>query len=291
MPNVRTDQAGTLNSVRPGLSILVLAMIVLFSTSCHSQKRLARESLVAFNPPPVLLLFPDFIFKTNNKPLDISGLETMTQDQLDSVRYYNSSFLQFVQDSQLVANLADALVYELQQYGFEVFTENELDSFFRIDRPAYVFSLAQAELEEGRETVTESDVFDDTLLYYKQFDLQLVRFNLWYEINPVNSGDEKPVVVFSSFFVQDRLKGRFWRHPLFLDVDYKYRLMEVRLDDVYGLASYAGGKSASYLFDHFFNQVHRSRVRSDSSHIYWHYNRLNNSIRPAGDNKFVPVGE
>ncbi|HRY32717.1 MAG TPA: hypothetical protein P5531_07090 [Bacteroidales bacterium] len=221
----------------------------------------------------------------------MSGLDTLNEDQLDSVRYYNSHFIQYIQDSQLVTGLADALVDELQQYGFDVFIENDLDSFFRMDRPAYVFSLAQAELEEGNEMVTESDVFDDTLLYYKQFDLRFVRLNLWYEINPVNAGEEKPGVYFCSFFVQDRLKGRFWRHPLFLEVDYKYRLLEVRPEDVYGLASYAGGRSASYLFDHFFNRFHRSRVMADSSHAYWHYNRLTNSIRPAGENRFVPAGE
>lgn len=169
-----------------------------------------------------MLLYPEFIFKKNNNTQNISGFAKLTRDQQDSALYYNSKFLQYVNDSVFLSVFINSLKRELQEYGFRVYLEKDLDTFLTLKDTAYVFSLAQLEVEEDTDPVVEEDIFDDTVTYFKKFVLDVVRINTWFELSRLNAEEGKPRVLFSSFFVQDQLKGRFWRHPLILDVKYKY---------------------------------------------------------------------
>ncbi len=212
----------------------------------------------------------------------------MNEESRDSALYYNSKFIQYLNDSDFLSVYVSSLKAELEEYGCKVYNEGQLDTFLTLKETAYVFSAAQVEVEENVDPVVEEAVYDDTLSYYKNFNLRIVRLNSWFELSKLNADTGKPKVLFSSFFIEDRLKGRFWRHPLMMDVKYRYVLNEVKLEDIYGLAEYAGKKNASYLFDYLFNDYYDERYpESLPQQRYWHYNKLDRDISDAGDNKFI----
>ncbi|MCX6272023.1 MAG: hypothetical protein NTU44_12540 [Bacteroidetes bacterium] len=268
----------------------LIMMSLLLSLSCSPQKRLAREAVDNFKPPAVLLLFPDFIFKTNSKTPDISGYASLSNDQKDSVKYFNSKFIRFTEDSTLLRIYYSSMCEELKNLGFKVLKENKLDSFLTLKEPAVVLSMVQAELEETADTALESEVFDDSLYYSRQFILNVVRLNSWFELNRLNTPGDSIKVLFSSFFVGDQVDGNFRRHPLIMDVNFKYRYMEIRLDDVYGLADFSGKKNAGYLFDLLLNNYINTRYPDAfRPGTYWHYNRFNNRLKPTSDDRFTII--
>lgn len=274
--------------IRKAVFTSMLPVILLLTLSCNPQKRLAKETVLNYKTPVVILLFPEFIFKKNSNSQNINGFKDMSQDQQDSALYYNSKFIQYVNDSVFLSVYSKSLKEELKEFGFRVYQEKDLDTFLTMKEPAYVFSIAQLEVEEDIEPVTETDVFDDTVTYYKKFDLALVKVNTWFELSRLNAEDGKPTVLFSTFFVEDQLKGHFWRHPLMLDVSYNYKLKEIRLEDVFGLADFSGRKNASYLFDYLFNNYYQGiATDSISKKRYWHYNRFEKNLRDAEDNRFI----
>ena len=274
--------------VRQLIFFSLLPAALLLTLSCTSQKRLVKQAVLGFNPPAIILMYPEFIFKKNSNTRLIKGFDKMDKDQQDSALYYSSKYIQYIRDSIYLSVYIPSLIEELNQYGFKVYAENQLDTFLTIKEPAYVISIAQVEVDENVDPVVEEDVFDDTLSYYKNFDLKIVRLNTWIELSRMNAEKGKPKVLFSSFFVEDQLNGRFRRHPLLMDVKYKYLLNEVRLEDVFGLADYAGKKNASYLFDYLFNTYYREQhPDSLATQRYWHYNKLTNELRDAGDNRLI----
>lgn len=281
-----------LHFLRQLIIVSLLPAFLFITLSCDSQKRLARQTFLGFKTPSIILLYPEIIFKTNTNSKDIKGFSTMSKDAQDSALYYSSKYIQFIKDSAFLAAYVPSLREELEQYGFKVYSEDQLDTFLTLKENAYVFSLAQVEVEEGVEPITEEDVFDDTLSYSKSFDLNIVRLNSWFELSKLNAEKGKPTVLFSSFFVEDQLKGRFLRHPLVMDVKYRYLLNEVRFEDIFGLATFAAQKNASYLYDYLFNAYYREQhPDSLSQQRYWHYNILNNQLRDAGDNRFSIIDQ
>ncbi|MHC1708106.1 MAG: hypothetical protein AB9842_11395 [Bacteroidales bacterium] len=268
----------------------MILLLVFASLSCSSQKRLARKAILGFQAPSVMVMYPEFIFKRNNNTAEIRGYNEMTENERDSALYYNSKVIQYIRDSIFLSVYIPNLKNELEEYGFKVFTESQLDTFLTLKEPAYVFSLAQLEVEENVEPIVEGKIYDDTLEYYKNFNLKIVRLNSWFELSRLNAEELKPNVLFSSFYVKDLLNGHFWRHPLILDVKYKYMLNEVRLEDVFGLAAFAGKKNASYLFDYLFNLYYKGlNVNNQQDKRYWHYNKLRHELKDAGENRFTLI--
>ncbi len=278
------------SSVNRGLAWFLIVTSGFLSLSCDAQKRAGKEVASRFKPPAVLLMFPDFVFKKNSDSAGIENFARMNGDQKDSALYYGSRYIQYVDDSLLLSCFQSGFTEELRTLGFRVFSENKLDSFLTLGEKAFVLTLVQAELDENVEPFTDSEMFDDTMVYYKRFDLKSITMNSWFEIRQLNAADSNQPVLFSSFFVSDQVKGRFWKKPLIQEVGYKYKHQEVRLEDVFGLAEFSGRKNASYWYDYLLNkEIAIQTGLSDDQRIYWHYNRLRNNLRPAGDDKFVPV--
>src|ERR1035438_4076049 len=99
----------------------------------------------------------------------------------------------------------------------------------------------------------------------------------------------KPVktVLYSTFSGSDGFNGRFYVDPFTYEVRYKFKIDSLKLNDVYELASYAGKKNASYLFDFFLNQYIAFHMPDGQDPMdYYHFNRFRHFITSAGDEKF-----
>ena len=248
---------------------------------------MAKDYLSQNQNRSVLLMHADYVFKTHSKTDSIPGFKKLNQSKKDSALFESSKFAKYLKDSVVLANYMQALDNELNNLGFRVFRENSIDSFLLLKTPAFILNLAQAEIEEYAIPYVDSKVYDDTLKYTRKFGLNAVNLNCWFELTKLNS-DTAAVVLYSTHSASDQVNGRFKRNPLFLEVSYRYTTHFISIDEVNGLISYSGNRDAAYLNDYLLNEELKHEFPADyQPTTYWHYNRIENNLLPAGEWRFV----
>jgi len=272
-------------------AILAILLINLFS--CSIEKKIAREFIKNDSTRTVLVIPPDYIYKTSLKDYEVDNADEMDEWELDSLLYENSIFLKYVVDSVFLDNYYSNYCEELMKLGFRVFEEDSLLKFLQGQPDSYIFQLAQLELEEYIMPIVEKEQFEE-YLYYQVINLNAINVNSWLEISRMNE-EEKKNLFFSSLFLTDELDG-FFRYNYFTgDVKFNYSIDTLLLDEVYQLGELAGYMYASYTFDYLMNLYIDKRVEEEGkqrTNLYFHFDRKRNWLVPAKDDeKFIPMEE
>lgn len=256
--------------------------------SCSVEKKIAREFIESKVNYSFLLLPPDCIYKSNTKVDEIVNADSIDKWDIDSLLLINNLFLQYVSDSIFLENYINGIINELLAYGFDIYFQNSLDTFLFIQNQAYIINIAQIELDEYIMPVNESEIFNDSILYYKNFGLNAVSISSWFEITKLNPKKEGRKVFYISDYVSDCLEGLFVENIFTGEVKYKYSFIEMELEDIYDLSSVLGKKYAGYIFDYLLNEhINRQLPQNTIPRYYFHYNRSNNTIRPASKDRFI----
>ncbi len=233
---------------------------------------------------------PDFVYKTNLKVGDIPGIESLNEYVKDSLLIDKSLYLQYISDSVLLSRYLSSMVNELIEYGINVYTEDNIDTFLQLKEPYYMFNIAQIELEEYIVPIEEKEVFDDTTIFFKTFKLNAVSINSWFEVTRMNTEGNKRKVLYASHYVFDYLKGRFRKHVLTGDVGFKYDQKEIDLEDIYSLADELGKKYAGYIFDYLINEKIKEKLpEGTKSDKYYHYDRKTRTLKQAYKERFTEL--
>ena len=233
--------------ILPGIFLLV------FLSSCSLERKLAQGFIN--NPPPISiqLFSPEGLLKYSHKGELIPGFDSLSSSRQDSALYYNSQFLQFIDDSIYLENYVNSFIDELRSLGFNVFVEESIDTFLKNQPQSYLLSMVQVQLDEYRFPLEDSASFGDST-FYKNFFLNAVDASSWFEISKMNTVKPVKTVLRSTFPASDGFAGRFLLNGFSSDVVYKYKIDSLNLKDIYDLATYTGRKHANYLFDYFMNQ-------------------------------------
>ena len=128
------------------LALCVLGLLIV--TSCNPEKKLAK--IYVNNRPigQVLVFKPNMLYKYNLKT-DSLDVNKLTEEEKDSVLWFTSDFIQYIDDSTFIDNYFKGYLYGLQQYGIKTYTEENMDDFFaNPDSGSIVVNIAQIELEE-----------------------------------------------------------------------------------------------------------------------------------------------
>jgi len=279
-----------INRISP--AILIIAMLLAIM-ACSVERKFAREFIKNDSTRSVLVIPPDYLYKTSLKVQEIENADELDEWILDSLLYEQSIFLKYVVDSVFLSDYHQNYCIELERLGFKVFGKDSLISFLSGKPDSYIFSMAQIELEEYLMPVVEKEEFDEHL-YYQIFNLNAVNINSWIEVNRINE-EEKNELFFSSLFLTDELEGSFRYNYLTGDVKYHYQIDTLILDEVYQLSELAGYLYASYTFDYLMNLYIDKRTEEEEkyrSSVYYHYNRYPRYIMPAKENeRFIPMEE
>lgn len=271
--------------------LLSLLYLVIFG-SCSIERTLAREIIVSRPDSAVLIMMPDFVYKTNLKVGELENAESLDDQIRDSLLFERSLYLKNISDTIILNRYLNSLVSELKAFGLEVYTENNINEFLQLEKPSYMFNIAQIELEEYIVPVEEQEVFDDTALYFKTFKLNAVSINSWFEVTRMNVEDYKRKVLYASNYVFDYLKGSFRKHALTGEVKFKYYQKEIELKDIYSLAEELGKKYAGYIYDYMLNEkIQEELPENISTDKYYHYDRDRNTLRAITKDRFTELEE
>lgn len=260
-------------------------------SSCSIERNLATSFVDKNTKRAALVFYPDFLFKVNQKTFLIDSLGITDTSAIDSVLLAHSKFLQHLNDSLFLANYRLGFEKELAVFGFDVFEENRIGEFMETDSNAYVFHIAQLELEENLYTQTDETVVYDTY-YSHDEDLEAVYVNSWIEISQVDKTSDKPNVFFATGLITDDLDGNFSFDIFTGNISYAYNFDSLRVADLYDFAYQIGRTNAGYTFDYLLNHYLDENVpEKERSDNYWRYNPYDKSFFPAYDDRLVPLDE
>lgn len=267
-----------------------LVMLLILFSSCSIERKIAKEYIANDSTRSVLLIPPDYLFKTSLKEYEIDSAKDLDNITLDSLLWEKSLFLKHIDDSVFMDHYLGNYVSEMMALGFKVFEEDSLLSFLSGDKNSFIVHIAQLELEEFVMPIEEEEQFGE-YIYQEVIDINAINLNSWFEISRVNEEEDK-AMFFASHYLTDGLEG-FFRHFYFTgEVKFQYAIDTMLVDEIYKLGAIAGYLYAGYTFDYLLNKYIDKRMFEEDlgrSDIYYHYNRQKRYLGITEDNKFIPM--
>ncbi len=275
--------------------ILIIGVIsIIITSSCKVEKDLAREFVQKENTTSILLLKDTVLYKLNDKIKRIHGFDYYDPDTQDSLWIANTQFLDSIDDTKLINNLYNRIKSELEYYEFKVYTQETRKNFDTTNPDNYTFKITQIEIEEDKYTYKNEYSFpNDTVVYFKEHDLNKFDLNCWFELKPNDTTKDYKRLFFNSFSIEDKLDGVFAK-DLQQKITYKYKIIPARLTDIYNMASYSGMKNAHFLFNYFMNKyINENMPKGFLVEGYYSLDRKTGYIRydteENNDNSFYEI--
>ncbi len=263
--------------------------VFLVLTGCSPEIKLAKTYVKTFKQVPALVFMPRIIYKYNLKTdsLNLSGL---SEAEKDSVLWFNSDFIQYINDSVFINNYLKGYLTALKQLGIKPYTEENMDGFFANDSGGFVVNVAQIELEEQYYPYTD-EISIEGITYSHHHLLNAVDVSSWFEIKFVNNPDTTETL-FAENLLTDDFEGFFEQNPFSMKIQYFYHLDSLTVDKIHDYAFDLGKIYASYTFDFLLNKFLKANLpQGEYYDNYWHYDIERKTFVIAGDDRFVPLDE
>jgi len=274
------------------ITIFLNISLLLAISSCSIERKLANEFVQKTDSISVLLIPPDFVFKTNLKKYRIEGFDLLASAEQQQVLYDSSLYLQYISDTLLISRFFSSMESALRKFGIYTYSEDEVVEFMGVKNMAYQVTLAQLEIEESIYPYRAEEVFFDTVLFYEDFDFEQVSLNTWFEISKLNDPKAVNNILYASDFVTDELEGRFTSNVFTGEVKFKYNIFPLEKEHVYTLAARAGERYAGYVFDYIMNQyIYFNLPDQNPPKTYLSYDHDAKVLFPAEDRRFLFLDE
>jgi len=226
---------------------------MLLLISCSSERRLANSFVRNREPVAVLLLTPDFSYKYSYKVPVVEKFDSLETAVQDSLLYFNSGLVQYLDDSVVFSNYMSGLSAGLKSSGFSVYTSGMADDFVNSGTEALIFNLAQLQFEEFFDSISDEVSFGEEELYNYELFITALNINSWFELSGVNHYDTATRILYTSQTITDYFDGGFRYFPFSGEVKYSYTLDSLKTSDVYRVIRDIGLQYSGYLYDYLMN--------------------------------------
>ena len=239
--------------IRRFLLFVSTTILLLQLTSCSPERRLANDFIKKNQPVSILLLAPDFSYKYNYKIPDIEDFDSLPVNVQDSLLFFNSRLLQYINDSTFFSNYLLGLATGLKSIGMNPYFFDSADTFLSTDSEALILNLVQLQFEEYYDSIGDEASFGDVELYSYELFITAVDVSSWFELSIINNHDTSAAVLFTSNTLSDNFNGGFQYLPFSGEVKYNYTIDSLTTDFIYSSAYALGNLYSGYLFDYLMN--------------------------------------
>jgi len=255
---------------------------------CSVERGLAKK-YVKNHAGSGIMVIPVFELYKDNLTISYDTAFAYLPEQLDSIAWTQSCYIQDVSDSVFLTHFTNSLVDELSAFGFDVYVDGSSDIFFSLPDPKWMVQIAQLQLNEDHRTgYDQLYSVDDGEFYDKPFRINEVNLCSWFEVSRANTGNKQ--VLYLEGYIQDDFK-------MGIDVDMmegKVGLLGERdsleMENVYLMAEQSGEKHAELLFDYFMNDYIRANLPYGIvNREYFHYSRKTKSLSKGLPERFDVV--
>ena len=225
---------------------------------------------------PVMLVPPPLLHMFNNKPIS----NTSNSNNLDSLSFHQSDFLQYISDSIFLENYMNAFMEDSRKFGFHTFLPNDLEEFINQNKLAYIIRIPQMELVEDH----ISWEIEEQVNFSKEtrvIPINNMSLSTWFEISEKDSATYH--IYYDEQTISDETYGDFRQELWSLDIKYDYTVFKLEQEEIYQFASDLGSLHASYFYDLILNTYIWNHIPEDKKtrYIYLHYNHDYHSVEAA----------
>lgn len=260
------------------LTLLLGTILAGCSTGFH----LANRFVVDETDIHVLILPPTQLIKTF-LPLHPDSIpeEGIPQFDESDIRFINRT-----DDSLFIREFLNGLERRLELLHVNIYGVGEIDRFFELEQPAFIFVIPQMELLEYLHSETYI-ARDRGASYMHREQIRVLENNTWFEFLKLHDADFGMEVLFSVQATSDHIEGRFIRRAsgeVVFDAE-RYLLTDA---DLRKLAFFAGQQNAQNIFDYLMNvYIHEKSGRKPDR--YYRYDMKRHVIQEADTPGFIRI--
>lgn len=260
----------------------ILPFLLVSLLACAGSLQYANRFVTDETDIHVLVLPPTHLIKTFSPehPDSISPERYTGPDDPEA------RFIGEVEDSLFIDRLMQSVRYHLEVLDVTVYGPAEIDAFFLLERPAYLFVLAQMELFEYRDEEVFTGRSGQTR-YIGRSGIHVLENNIWFEFMKLHDPDFGKQVLFSAHATSDHVDGRFVRMRDG-SVRFDPRRYPLEEEDIYDLAFHSGRQQAQNIFNHLLNLYVRE-ARSGDMDYYYHYDREEHQLLRRNEPPFILI--
>ncbi|MGB4654658.1 MAG: hypothetical protein WBH98_04410 [Bacteroidales bacterium] len=242
--------------------LAIVVIVLLITYSCSVEYKVAREFVKNRSQVDILLMVDPFV-DMYNQTIEIDSTIYYTDYQLDSIAWYNSKIVQFVDKDRFIDAYKNKLISELKRYGVRVIEEDSINSYFNSEsKSSWLINVSEFQVMESYfyQPVFKMDATEYDDEYVKLYSLD---FSLWFEITKMNSNINEKLNL-------DGYVEEYLEQDTYYDINYINRIFP---DDLYNIADSYGEMHAQYIFDYLLNNYIKRNTKSDTTNnnYYYHY--------------------
>lgn len=261
-----------------GLGILLNACLV----ACAGSLQFANRFVVEETDIHVLILPPGTLLKSYAP----EHPDSIPADSIRGPGDPRALFVNEVVDSVFIDQFMSSLKYHLDLFQVKAYGPDQMDQFFALDQPAYIFVLAQIELLE----YVDEEVFmgrSGVNRYIGRVDITVLENNVWWEFAKLHDAGFGMEVLFNAHATSDHVEGRFIRLSTG-QVRFQPQKYLLTQEDVSDLAYFSGRQNAQNIFDHLMNIYVRKQSGREYPY-YFHYDIEEHVIREREYPPFIRI--
>ncbi|MCF8308237.1 MAG: hypothetical protein K9I68_04425 [Bacteroidales bacterium] len=258
------------------LKLGALAVLVALFIGCSVERRLAKEFVEEAPKPPVVFKKPQKFYMVSYRKTD-KDTTGMKSWQVDSIRFYESKYLQHLDEEQLKDNFSKAFYKELEDLGFDVYQGKEVAPLIGKDtvKPIIV-SFPQMEMNEYTELFRDRGYVGDRV-YYKNMELNAIDLNTWLKLTRHRTDQQK--VFYMQDSITDYIDGYFYRNRKAGKVKYRFEEHKLEKGDIYEFMKDMGRNYAQYVYDYYLNRfIDINRDKTGQRRYLYHYDPVDDDF-------------
>ncbi|MBN2729724.1 MAG: hypothetical protein JXR53_10915 [Bacteroidales bacterium] len=260
---------------------LLLLLVLLFA--CNSEKKYAARYVAYYPYPAILLIEPAPVQIKFYPPQGNSSSETFAR------RYFPYRMYDFINKgtgefNQIMATQMDT---SLLIKGYKVYSDTSATDFLTFPGQRYILEIEQFNAEEYVRQVVDSVVTPYGNQYFDTLISQ-VQFHVWLRLNPVDDTTLAAPLLYAGLNLEDYFKGGWKFISSSEGYGYSYVHMPIYAEDVLAFIPIFTDLLSDYIYDYFMNMNIYQRSKGNAKKYYTY---SNGRIYPAGDARFVFMGE
>lgn len=267
---------------------LLFLLITVLAPSCSIERKVAKQFVNDANRNTVMLLFPDQVFLVNSKKADKQPAFFFDDIQYDSTLIDETIVFAELDNDELLKAFKLSMTSELNNYGFKVFPESEMENFLMQDSNLFMVDVVQIELQEFT-TLIEDAINVGEIIYTKDIWLNGLNMAVWIELNAANNKTfSQPRLLFAENNLYDRYDGFFTQRFLTGDIDYRLTIDTITANDAMVFIQYLGRLYAAYTFDFLMNHnIERAIPEVQRSGKYFRYDPYRKMFFNTDTDRFI----
>lgn len=271
--------------------IFIVIGVVLFVSACNPTRKLAKSYTAESADWGLLVLFPDQVFKINDRyDRDEGKLTGLSEAAKHDSLLTQSLFLSHINDSTILFHFRNAYWDALSRYDVKLFSEADFDRFYERDSLSWIANVAQIEIQEFITDYEDVESFFG-LQYSQIVPLNGINFAVWTEINALNDESNENKVYFTDQNLFDYHEGQFSYDFFTGGVNYYYHVDTLDIADIEEFASFMGRLSAAYTYDQLLNNQLTKNTKPDSEPVHYRYDPFSKRLFQTEFDRFIELDE